>query len=134
MKKTVTTILSLALALILVSSLSSGVILAKGNKIKYRTITVREVAILECVSAAMQVGVVSFFDGPDDIMLPMDASDETCRASLDFLVNKNFEIEGVGTFLASALFERYTLAGKKRVRVPVVNNHDGDDDDDDDDN
>ncbi len=55
MKKTVTTMLSLALALILVSSLSSGVILAKGdddhdnrkkNKNKYET--VRDVAILDC--------------------------------------------------------------------------------------
>ena len=135
MKKTVTTILSLAMAIIMVSSLASGVILAKGNKIKYRTITVREVAILECVSAPGTVGIVSFFDGPDDIMLPMEASDETCRASLDFLVNKNFEIEDVGTFLpgAGVLFERYTLTGKKRVRVPR-NNHGDDDDDDDDDN
>ena len=55
MKKTVTTILSLALALILVSSLSSGVILAKDdddhdnrrkNKNKYETFY--DVVILGC--------------------------------------------------------------------------------------
>jgi hypothetical protein len=56
MRKTVTTILSLALALILVSSLSTCVILAKGpsdnasdqGKERARYHTVRDVGILVC--------------------------------------------------------------------------------------
>ena len=54
MKRTVTTILSFALAIIMVSSLSSGVILADDDddddrkKKKYRTVKVIDVAMLDC--------------------------------------------------------------------------------------
>ena len=119
MKKTVTTILSLALALILVSSLSSGVILAKGpsdnasdrGKERARHHTERQVGVLECLSSPNATGMVTFFDGPDDIILPFDAPDDTCLANLNFLVNKRFQIEGIGTFFAplGLLIERYTV-------------------------
>ena len=94
MKKTVTTILSLALALILVSSLSSGVILAKGdddhanrekNKNKYHT--VREVAILDCVSQAFAGASLDFsaFNGPVDIDVPMTSFHEKALSCQDRL-------------------------------------------------
>ena len=87
MKKTVTTMLSLALALILVSSLSSGVILAKGpsdnasdrGKERARHHTERQVGVLECLSSPNATGMVTFFDGPDDIILPFDAPDDMPR-------------------------------------------------------
>ncbi len=126
MKKTVTTILSLALALIMVSSLSSGVILAKGpsdnasdrGKERARSHKVRQVGVLECLSPPMAPGWVTFFDGPDDIMLPMDAPDETCLANLNFLLNKRFHIEGIGTFIGAGgvLIERYTIVRIETVR------------------
>ena len=125
MKKTVTRVLSLALALILVSSLSSGVILAKGpsdnasdrGKEQARFHKERQVGVLECLSPPGATGMVTFFDGPDDIILPMDAPDETCLANLNFLLNKRFHIEGIGTFIAGAgvLIERYTI-----VRIVTV--------------
>ena len=78
MKKTVTTMLSFALALILVSSLSSGVILAKGdddhdnrkkNKNKYETVI--DVAILDCANLAAGgvTAMFSAFDGPMDVAM-----------------------------------------------------------------
>ena len=69
MKKTVTTILSLAMAIIMVSSLSSGVILAKGpsdnasdqGKERARYHTVRDVGILICgMSPALPTATLLF--------------------------------------------------------------------------
>ena len=126
MKKTAAKNLSLTLALILVSSLSSGVILAKGpsdnasdrGKERARYHKMRQVGVLECLSPPNATGLVTFFDGPDDIILPMDAPDETCLANLNFLVNKRFQIEGIGTFIAGAgvLIERYTVVRTIRMR------------------
>ncbi len=131
MKKTVTTILSLALALILVSSLSSGVILAKGpsdnasdrGKERARHHKERQVGVLECLSPPGDTGSVNFFDGPDDLILPMDEApffDDSCLLNLNFLLNKRFHIEGIGTFIAtSMLAERYTV-----VRIVTIRHED----------
>ncbi len=133
MKKTGTTILSLALALILVSSLSSGVILAKEKKTKYKTVKVHQVAILECLTSFGAIVVDAFdFSGelPDDVMI---MTGDLCAASLASLRNAGFEMQGntgITEFVGPR--SRYTLGKTTKMRVPVVNG-DGDDDDDDDD-
>ncbi len=129
MKKTVTTILSLALAIIMVSSLSSGVILAKGdddhdnrkkNKNKYHT--VHDVAILDCTSEAFFGAplIFSAFNGPDDIMLP---AEDGCAANLAFLLNIGFGKQDVGLVSVNAggtsiaLMSRHTLVRKRREKI-----------------
>ncbi len=112
MKRAVTTILSLALALILVTSLGSGVILAQGPK-------EHQVAILHCMTPAGFPGMVESFDGPEDITLPAELpvpdTDESCVVNLAFLLNKGFKLEGSGTlFLAGVVWDRYTLSRKVR--------------------
>jgi len=125
MKKTVTTILSLALALILVSSLSSGVSYAKGfdkikdhiqSKIKYKTVKVHEVVVLECVLPGSGVAsTVNAFFGSDTIMLPADTS---CTANLAFLLGEKYRLETALTFIDfGALFERHTLSRTIKMRV-----------------
>ena len=129
MKKTVTTILSLALAIIMVSSLSSGVILAKGpsdnasdqGKERARFQTERDVAILRCVNLPIMELMFDGFEGPADIMLPADdmAPDFGCVANLAFLVNKGFKIEGVmitPVIVAGVVVTRYTVVRTRRVR------------------
>ena len=126
MKKTVTTMLSLALAMVLVSSLGSGVILAKGpsdnasdrGKERARFHQERQVGVLECLSSPGATGVVTFFDGPFDIMPPIAFPNEPCLAYLNFLLNKGFHIEGIGTFIATlgVLIERYTVVRIVRMR------------------
>ena len=112
MKRTGATILSLALALILVSSLGSGVILAKSPK-EY------QVAILHCVTAAQSPGIVESFDGPEDITLsaelPAPDTDNSCVVNLAFLLNKGFKVEGSATlFMTGAVWDRYTFSKKVR--------------------
>ena len=135
MKKTVTTILSLAMAIIMVSSLASGVILAKGdddhdnrrkNKNKYKTVTMHDVVILECVlPGSGMASTVNAFFGSDTIMLPADTS---CTANLAFLLDEKFRLETVWTFFEfSAIFERHTLSRTIKMRVPKDDNHEGDD-------
>ncbi len=129
MKKTVTTILSLALAMILVSDLSSGVILAKGpsdnasdrGKERARHHKERQVGVLECLSPPGATGFVNFFDGPVDIMPPAVFPNEPpCLEYLNFLLNKRFHIEGIGTFIAAnMLAERYTV-----VRIVTIRRED----------
>ena len=133
MKKTVTTILSLALALIMVSSLSSGVILAKGdddhdnrkkNKNKYET--VREVAILDCVSSPVTAGATlmfSSFDGPVDVamLLPMMFGGP-CAEKVAVVLNEGFKLEGVDTAIFSggpggASLSRHTFMRSKRMLI-----------------
>ena len=141
MKKTVTTILSLALALILVSSLSSGVILAKGdddhdnrkkNKNKYETVTVRHVGILDCVSQAFFGASLEFgaFNGPAEISMDIPGDSELCDVNLTFLLNEGFKIQDVGIvpFIADgftiATMSRYTLVKTTKMRVLKENEDD----------
>ncbi len=125
MKKTVTTILSLALAMILVSSLGNGVTLAKGpsdnasdrGKERARYHKVRDVGILECSTLPATPGAFEFFDGPDDITLPDDAESLLCVPNLNFLLNTGWRIEGLGTFfVGGVVFERYTVVRTRRER------------------
>ena len=130
MKKTVTTILSLALAMILVSSLSSGVILAKGdddhdnrkkNKNKYETVI--DVVIVSCVDAGLFMPGPGFgatfinFDSTIvDPMLP-EAPLGSCAINLAFLLKEGFKIQDVGaTLLGGAHYSSYMTVRKKRVR------------------
>ncbi len=113
MKKTFTTILSLALALILVSSLSSGVILAKGDH-------EREVVIFDCV----QISIVSdiFVRAADSSMgAPMiDVSTDpenltSCSQTFADLLNLKFKVEDITTsfdFMGTGLLTRYTMIKK----------------------
>jgi len=129
MRKTVTTILSLALALILVSSLSSGVILAKGdddhdnrkkNKNKYHT--VRDVAILDCLAVTDGNGgkiVVVAFDISGDLPdLIVVNTNDSCAASLALLLKAGFrkhdESTGVETFILAK--SRYTMVRSRKVK------------------
>ena len=124
MKKTGTTVLSLALALILVSTLSSGVILAddddddnrKKNKKKYHT--VYDVAILDCDLVGMTAAFLAF-DSSDAITLPGETvAVDSCAVDLAFLLSLGFEIEDVGTVglgMAGGV-SRYTTVRKRRVR------------------
>ena len=129
MKKTVTTILSLALALILVSSLSSGVILAKGddghdnrkkNKNKYET--VRDVVVFPCAIVGFTepitldvVAAVSVFSG--STVVPIDPSivpevDDPCAEAIGVLIKYNFKIEASGPF---SIGFNYTMVRKRKV-------------------
>ena len=129
MKKTVTTMLSFALALILVSSLSSGVILAKGddhdnrkkNKNKYET--VREFAILDCISSPIALGVpvmFSFFDGPADVATDISTG-MSCAENVAVVLDARFKLEGVDTAIFSggpgASLSRHTFMRSKRVLI-----------------
>ena len=126
MKKTVTTILSLALALIMVSSLSSGVILAKGdddhdkrekNKNKYHT--VRDVAILDCFTDDTGIMTVKAFDiseVPDGILVNLD---DSCAASLALLLNAGFgkhSNTGIAAGFSPDPRSRHMLVRNRRVR------------------
>ena len=117
MKKAFTTILSWALAIIMVSSLSSGVILAKGddhdnrkqNKNKFHT--VRDVVVFLCnvefvfvpgppatFLETLEVGVSSAFSGDTDPIDPalVPLAGTPCAEAMAKLINANFRIEGVG--------------------------------------
>ncbi len=133
MKKTVTTILSLVLALILVSGLGSGVSNAHG-KTRYNTVRVHHVAIVDCLAATDGMMVSAFNISPD---LPDGVGimgDETCAETLAVLLNGGFRMEGsTGITEFTGPRSRYTLVKTTKMRVPVDNNHGDDDDDDDDD-
>ena len=130
MKKTVTTILSLALALILVSSLGSGVILAKGddyhdnrkkNKNKYET--VREVSILSCVGVVGPGVPLTFstFDGPMDVAMllpPMPGS--SCAAAEAIVFNEGWKLKDLFTGInvsPPAVVRLSTFVRKTRVKI-----------------
>ena len=117
MKKTVTTILSLALALILVSSLSSGVTYAKGfDKIKdhfkkkatYHT--VRDVAIMDCLAVTNGNGgkiVVVAFDISEVPDVFMVSSEDSCAATLALLLSAGFGKHS-NTGIAAGLMPKFT--------------------------
>ncbi len=128
MKKTVTTMLSFALALILVSSLGSGVILAKGDddhdnreKNKNKFHTERDVAIVDCLGNSFGVMTVSAFDiseVPDGIIVNLD---DSCAASLALLLNAGFgkhSNTGIGTGVVPDPRSRHMLMRNRRVRNP----------------
>ena len=127
MKKTVTTMLSLALALILVSSLSSGVILAKGdddhdkrkkNKNKYET--VRDVGILSCISAPGFPPVFdSFDDSTTEIALPGEdvvfPTTSPCSVNIAVMLHEKFRMVDVSTFVAgSIVFYSHTFVRTRK--------------------
>ena len=135
MKKTVTTILSLALALILVSSLSSGVILAKGdddhdnrkrNKNKYHT--VRDVAILDCgfnQNAGPILVVLGFYTTPEvdlpEMIVPFEMGGPTattCVEGTAILLSDKYKLQdgagGVESF--QSVVTRYMFLKTRRVK------------------
>ena len=126
MKKTFTTIFSLALAIILVSSLSSSVILAKGDddhdnreKNKNKFHTVRDVAILDCLAITNDGMEVINFDISGDLpdVIMVDRGD-SCAASLALLLKAGFrkhdDNTGLHTFDPRS---RYTFVRKRRERI-----------------
>ncbi len=126
MKKTVTTILSLALAIIMVSSLSSGVILAKGdddddnrkkNKNKYHT--VHDVVIMTCFDMAAP-GFSALFVSFDNVEVieSVPPADTSCAVNLAFLLNEGFKVQDVGaTEILNAHFSSYTTMKKRREKI-----------------
>ncbi len=94
MRETGTTVLSLALAMILVSSLSSGVIYADRE---------REVVILDCRVVAGSLVVTQFDSFPaigagnlplfPPFLIP--ATVQSCAESVAFLLNNKFKMEDV---------------------------------------
>ena len=128
MKKTVTTILSLALALILVSSLSSGVILAKGdddhdnrkkNKNKYVTVSFFDVAILDCFATGGTMIVVAFdFVATEGGDVSGIVPGDTCAFALASLQSTGFKAQS--NYFLGGDFDpksRHTLVRKRKVRV-----------------
>ena len=98
MRKTVTTMLSLALALILVSSLGSGVILADDDddKEKKKYTKVREVVVFVC-STDGPVLRVSSYSGPEDlnpfIELGAEEAAPPCGDFLSDLLNLKYRFK-----------------------------------------
>ncbi len=129
MRKTVTTILSLALALILVSSLSSGVILAK-------TVKVHHVVILDCgidefeTFTFVVTGLQSSTGDEFDITVATfeELYPTSCVEGMAAILEAGFKmlniIGGFNPTLATsfpgseALFSRYTFLKTTKVRVP----------------
>ena len=122
MKKTVTTILSLALAIIMVSSLSSGVILAKDHDDdddddRYRG---REVVIFDCTK--IPTVPVIFVSAADSSMgAPMidattdPASPTFCAQTFADLLNAKFKVEDITTlvdFGTGEVITRHTMIKK----------------------
>jgi|GEM_PF-3772748 len=135
MKKTVTTILSFALALIMVSSLGSGVSYADGKK-KYKKVRVRDVVIMDCDAIGMAAGFINFdasFDPTTDPKLA-EFPAASCAASFASLLNAGFKPQDFGAYSPGfgASFTRQTFVRNRTVRVPKDDKDDDDDDDDDD--
>ncbi len=131
MKKTVTTILSFALAIILVSSLSSGVSYADGKK-KYTKVRVREVVILDCDAMGIPANTYVFdasFDTTADPKLA-EFPAPGCSASIALLLNAGFKSQDFGTYVlgVGAGFSRHTFVRTRTVRVLKVDKDDKDDD------
>ncbi len=114
MKRTVTTILSLALAMILVSSLGNGVSYADGKKDRER-----KVVIVECIKTASGLFIqVDVFDKSSsvDIMLPAEDTtpDFSCAENVAFLLKNKFRMEDVSS-VPDGFFRgttRYTFVKK----------------------
>jgi len=118
MKKTVTTILSLALAMLLVSSLGNGTVY--GHE--------REVVILDCGPDPFEPGArplvvtESQSSTADDFGITvaafMESSPTTCAEGIAIVLNKKnkkkFKMENVDTILTmfGTVFSRYTFVRK----------------------
>ncbi len=114
MKRTGAAILSLALAMILVSSLASGVILAK-------SLTERDVAILDCgfvLGGGEALLVIGFetnapFENTPDIVIGIT----TCVEGIALLVDDRFKMEdGSAGMNGQNIFSRYTFLRKRKVK------------------
>ena len=135
MKKTVTTILSLALALILVSSLGNGVTYADGKR-KYKKVKMREVVLLDCKVDK----TVSSFDSTDtEIAAELAAlPSDSCAFAIAFLLNHGHKIistvvtEGLDEFFFPTSTVCRTFLKTTTMRVAVDAKAKGDDHDDDD--
>ncbi len=129
MKKTVTAILSLAMAIIMVSSLSSGVILAKDdddndnrkrNKNKYHT--VRDVAILDCGfvfgSTSMELRVIGFdTNAPVDNTPDIYIGTTPCVEGIAIILEDRFKMENGSAGMAGFnIHSRYTFLRSRRVK------------------
>jgi len=129
MKKTGTTILSLALAMILVSSLSSGVILADDDddddkKKRYKTVKVINVVIMDCetdpTGFTMELIVTRFESSADEnvpvIMVGMD----TCTFATAAMLSNKFKMQDNSAGFDPdfrTLASRSIFVRKGRVRV-----------------
>ena len=146
MKKTVTTMLSFALALILVSSLSSGVILAKGdddhdnrkkNKNKYETVKMHDVVILDCgfdefetFTALVVTGLQSSTGDSFGFVLPdfNELSPTSCVEGIVAILEAGLRmVNSSGGFNpgligfapgSETMFTRYTFLKTTKMRVP----------------
>ena len=125
MKKTVTAMASLALALIMVSSLSSGVILAddddddRKKKKKYRTVKVIDVAMLDCFATGGTMIVVAFdFFATEGGDVSGIVPGDTCAFALASLQSTGFMAQS--NYFLGGDFDpksRHTLVRKRKVRV-----------------
>ena len=121
MKKTVTTMLSLALAMILVSSLSSGVILAKGRD--------AEVVIFDCgldefaQTGFLVIALHIMIEADDFGIIPADmGAATTCVDAIAVMLKAHFKMESSGSGFnpgiiepnTVGLYSRYTFVRTKR--------------------
>ncbi len=128
MKKTGTTIFTLALALILVNTLSSGVILADDDdddkKKRYKTVKVIDVVIVDCgidpTGFTMNL-VVTGFDSSTDENVPMIVVGDTfCVEATAAILSNKFKLKDSGHGFDSgfgSLVSRSIYVRKRKVRV-----------------
>ena len=114
MKKTVTTILSLALAMILVSSLGNGVSYVHGKKDRNR-----QVVILDCAVTTQGIEVIAYDKSSSvDINLALEDElpDVSCAENVAHLLDNKFKKEAVtfvtGTHPERAGSTRFTFVKK----------------------
>jgi len=129
MKKTGTTIFTLALALILVSTLSSGVILADDDddddkKKRYKTVKVIDVVILDCgidpTGFTMNLIVTGFDSSTDEKVPEIAVGMDTCTVATAAMLSNKFKLKdsghgfdsGFGTLVSRSIYVR-----KRKVRV-----------------
>jgi len=120
MKKTVTTMLSLALAMILVSSLGNGVILADDDDEKKDRRRGREVVIFDCAKiVTLTVIFVTAVDssmGAPMIEATTDPEDPVfCAQTFADLLNAKFKVEDITTvidLMDGLITTRYTMIKK----------------------
>ena len=117
MKKTVTTILSLALALILVSSLSSGVILANGERGRDRQVVIFDCKQLSTVLIIFVSAADSSTDAPEIFPTTDLENPVSCAQTLSDLLNAKFKVEDITSSLdfatmGAGMVTRYIMIKK----------------------
>jgi multisubunit Na+/H+ antiporter MnhF subunit len=116
MKKTVTTILSLALAIIMVSSLSSGVILANGERGRDRQVVIFDCTQIATVSVIFVSAADSSIDAP--VIVPSDLNVPLitpCAQTFADMLNAKFKVEDITSsldFVAGGMTTRYIMIKK----------------------